>query len=467
MRPLTGNSGRGAGLGIALVCVAQFVVVLDVTIVTTSLPVVRQSLGFSAAGLTWVITAYTLVFGGFLIPGGRLADLVGARRVFVLGFVLFSVASGACALAGSPAMLVGARAVQGLGAAMLSPAAFALLAQLTAPGPARRRAVGWWTAAAATGGASGWVLGGVLTQYLGWQSVFWVNLPIGLATAILAVRLPTGQRTRGRRLDLPGSVGVVVALALLLLGLTSIGERGPTAVESWGPLLLAAVAVVLVVRRERTTADPLVPGAVVSSRPVLGAILTAFAITATTTPAMYLSTLYVQQVLHYPPVRASLLFPIVNLGVVGGSLLGPSALRRWGGRRTLVVGFATIGVGIVPLLTLGPDRAVPQLVLAFTLVGAGLGAASVASTQTGTEAAGADQKGVAAGILSAAAQVGNAFGLALTPLAIGADGEIAFGVGFVGTAVLAIVGLFLGLLVPTRTTPAADRHALSRSAGSR
>ena len=126
MKAFTGNR-RGAGLGTALVCVAQFVVVLDVTIVTTSLPVVRQSLGFSAAGLTWVITAYTLVFGGFLIPGGRLADLVGARRVFVLGIVGFSVASGACALAGSPAMLVGARAVQGLGAAMLSPAAFALL----------------------------------------------------------------------------------------------------------------------------------------------------------------------------------------------------------------------------------------------------------------------------------------------------------------------------------------------------
>ena len=211
MRLFTGNR---AGWGLAVVCVAQFVVVLDATIVTTALPVVRESLGFSAGDLPWVITAYTLVFGGFLIPGGRLADLVGPRRVFMLGLTLFVLASVGCALAWAPAALIGARIVQGIGAALLAPAALALVSLLSEPGAARRRALGWWTAAAAGGGASGWVLGGVLTEYLGWPAVFWVNLPVGaLALAVTRRVLPAGAATRGRRLDLGGAVGVTARLS--------------------------------------------------------------------------------------------------------------------------------------------------------------------------------------------------------------------------------------------------------------
>ena len=179
MSVFTGNSSS-LRLGVAVACVAQFVVVLDATIVTMALPVVGESLGFSGGSLHWVITAYTLAFGGFLIPGGRLADLVGSRRMFMLGLGVFVLASVGCALAWSPGALVGARIVQGVGAALLSPAALALLSALSEPGAQRRRAVGWWTAAAASGGASGWVLGGLLTETLGWRSVFWVNLLIGL-----------------------------------------------------------------------------------------------------------------------------------------------------------------------------------------------------------------------------------------------------------------------------------------------
>jgi MFS family permease len=324
MKDITGNTPR-LGLPLAMTCVAQFVVVLDVTIVTTALPVVRSSFESSANSLQWIITWYTLAFGGLLITGGRLADLIGPRRTFLLGLVIFTTASGACALAWCQAALVGARVVQGVGSALLSPAALALLSAVSSPGAPRRRAVGWWTAAAATGGASGWLLGGVLTEYLSWRAVFWVNLPIGIATSLVAMSvLPAGYRTSGRRLDLLGSIAVTGALALLVYGLTRMPSSSVTSPASWIPILIAAVGLGLVVRHERRIADPLVPQRLFRSRPSAGANLTALLITATTTPAMYLATLYVQQQLHLRPARASLLFPMFNIAVIGGSSLGPT-----------------------------------------------------------------------------------------------------------------------------------------------
>jgi len=441
-------------LGIAVACLAQFVVVLDATIVTTALPVVGEALGFTGGGLHWVITAYTLAFGGFLIPGGRLADLMGSRRMFMLGLAVFVLASVGCALAWSPGALVGARIVQGVGAALLSPAALALLSALSQPGAERRRAVGWWTAAAATGGASGWVLGGVLTETLGWRSVFWVNLPIGLVALVGALRIAVPARGRPgvRRLDLLGAVGVTTTLALGVYGLTSTGEHGLTSLTSWAPMLVSVVVLVVLVRHERRVADPLVPPDLLRSRAVAGGILTSLAITATTSPAMFLSTLYVQQELQLSPARASLLFPVFNLAVVGGSLLAPTLLRRFGARRTLLGGFGTMGVGCAELIAIPRDGGHPiaYLLVAFALMGAGLGAASVASTQTGTEAVDVDQHGVVAGALTSAAQVGTALGLALTPFAIAAAGGPNYRAGFIGTLVVAAAGLGFSLLVPSR-----------------
>ena len=179
--------------------------------------------------------------------------------------------------------------MQGVGSALLSPAALALLSLVSPPGAARRRAVGWWTAAAATGGASGWLLGGVLTEYLAWRAVFWVNLPIGISTALVAARvLPAGARTSCRRLDLLGSVGISTALALLVYGLTRLAPSSMSSPASWIPILLAIVGLGLVVRHERKITDPLVPSHVFRSRAAAGAIVAALLITATTTPPMYL-----------------------------------------------------------------------------------------------------------------------------------------------------------------------------------
>ena len=457
MTGFDGNTPLAARVrALPVLCIAQFVVVLDATIVTSALPAIRQALGFSQAGLQWVFTAYALVFGGLLIFGGRVADLVGRRRTFLIGFGLFTATSAGCALAWSPGALVTARVLQGAGAALISPPALALLTTLSEPGRGRRRAVGWWTAVAAGGGASGWMLGGLISEYAGWRWVFAVNVPLGLVALIIAPRvLPEDQRqTRTSGLDLGGALTATAGLALLVYGLTSAGERGLGRPSSWLPLLLAAVAFVIFVRHEDRTADPLVPLGLLRSRPIAGANLTALAITASTTPAMYLSVLYVQDVLGVSAAQASLLFPAVNLAVIAGSLTGPRLLGRLGARHTALAGFAGIAIGITILMTLpGGGLPVAQVLSAFALIGSGLGTASVASTQTGTEAAIPAYRGVASGVLNSAAQVGTAAGVALlVPLAAATASSVMTGhrMGFVGACATALGGAISSLLLPAR-----------------
>jgi EmrB/QacA subfamily drug resistance transporter len=467
MSGFAGNS-RKSWLTIAVVCTAQFVVVLDVTIVVTALPAIGPALGFRETGQQWIFTAYALVFGGLLICGGRVADVFGHRRIFLTGLGLFTCASIGCALAWSPAALVIARVLQASGAALLSPAALALLTTLTQPGEERRRAVGWWTAVAAGGGASGWVLGGLITEYAGWRWVFAVNVPIGLAALVLGLLvLPESHKqNETARLDLRGALTATAGLSLLVYGLTSAGERGLSRPVSWLPMLLAAVALLIFVRHEGRTADPLLPLGLLRSRPVVAANLTAAAITAATSPAMYLAVLYVQQVLRIPAGRASLLFPALNLAVIAGSLAGPRLLKRLGARLTLLAGFGGIASGITSLLAL-PSEGLPvaQLLAAFAVMGAGLGVASVASTQTGTDAVDPEYRGVASGVLNSAAQIGTAVGVALLlPLAAtaGLSTMPGYRIGFVGAGAIALAGAFASFLVPAR----AARQGPSRPSGS-
>ena len=426
-----------------MVCAAQFVVVLDATVVTTAMPSIRVALGFTPAGLPWVITAYTLVFGALLITGGRAADLIGPRRAFGLGLLVFAAGSAVCGSAGAPGVLVGGRVVQGLGAALLSPAALVQLTALSEPGPDRRRAVGWWTAAAAGGGASGWVLGGLVTEFVGWRTVFWVNLPIAVLALIAAGRfLPPGERRAGTRPDWTGALAVTATLALLVYGLS----------ENRLALPFALIAAAFLGRHLHRTADPLLPPRLLRSRPAAGANLTALLLTATTTPAMYLSTLYVQQVLLLSPARASLLFPAFNAGVIAGSLGGPAVLRRLGARQTVLAGFAAIGAGAGLFATL-PAGGLPigRLLTAFVVLGAGLGAASVASTQVGTEAAEPEHRGVAAGVLNSSAQIGTSLGVAVIVTPAGSVGT-----GFLVTGLVAAAGLAAALLIPS--SPARDQE---------
>jgi MFS family permease len=379
-------------LPVTVLCAAQFIVVLDVTIVAVALPDLRHSFGMAPSQLQWVVTAYTLTFGGLLIAAGRLGDLAGRRRLFRGGLVTFGAASLACAVAPSAAVLVGARAVQGAGAALLAPAALALL---TATASNRRRAVAWWTATAAAGGASGWVLGGVLVSVFGWPAVFAVNVPLCAAGALLAPRVLPESRGTARGLDVAGTVTVTAGLALLVLGLAQLPWVLPLAA-----VLLAAFGVI-----ERRARDPILPAGAFRRPDFLRANGVAAALTATTTPAMFLAILYQQEELGRSALEVGLWCMPVNLAVIAGSMIA------W--RAAMPAGLVAIGLGALVLVTLSPAA----LVAAFVLMGLGLGCASVASTSVGTAALPDGEQGIAAGVLNAAAQVGTAVGLAaIVPL---------------------------------------------------
>ena len=456
-----------------MLCVAQFVVVLDATAVTGALPALGRELGFTARGLQWVVTAYTLTFGGFLIVGGRVADLVGSRRAFVVGLVGFTAASVCCGLASSPALLIMSRIAQGAAAALLSPAALAMLTVITAEGRERERAVGIWTAAAAGGGAAGWVLGGLLTDFLGWRWVFLVNLPIGLAALpLIALVLPRQPARRGARLDAVGAAGVTLGLGLIVYGMTGATEVAAAPLLVLVPLLVGVAIVIGVVRHERRTADPLIPLGLLGKAELRGANLLAASITASTTPAMFLAVLYVQNVLGLSPGRAALYFPALNITVIAGSLAGPRLITRLGPRSSAMVGLGLVAAGALALTTL-PSHGMPagRLLTSFALMGLGLGIASVASTTVGTGVAPATERGVASGLLNSAAQIGTAVGLAvIIPLSApdaGGPGQLVDGMrpGFIGAALIAGLGLAAAWMLPKRDATTDDPRSGSTAAG--
>src|SRR3954464_13278798 len=416
---------------VALLCTAQFVVVLDATIVAIALPAIRDSLHMATADLQWVLSAYTLAFAGFLVLAGRLADLHGRRRVFMAGLTLFSVASLAGGLSTSPAMLIAARTVQGLGAAAVAPAALAAITAAIPDGPARRRALGVWPAAAAGGGAAGWVLGGVLTEQAGWPWVFLVNVPIGaVAVALAPLLVPeTTAGGPGRGLDLAGAATITAALALLVFGFTRREVAGAVA----GLVLLGVF-----VRIEARAPDPLLPAALLRANGLAGANVAAAAVTASTSPAMLLCVLELQSTRGLSPLHTGALFAPFNLAVISGSLLGPRVARAVGPGVAMAAGLAGVGAGVLGLLAAAGAHAAPAWFLpAFAGMGVSLGCASVASTAAGTAAVGAACEGVASALLNTAAQVGAALGIGVLVSLAAAAGQ---GVAFVGAAVVALAG---------------------------
>jgi MFS family permease len=444
---------------LVLLCGAQFVAVLDTTIVAVALPAIQRDLGFGPAGLQWVVTAYTLAFGGLLIAAGRAGDRFGPRRLFVAGLGLFAAASAGCGLAATPTALVALRAVQGAGGALLAPAALALLTAAFAEGASRRRALAAWTAAAAGGGATGWVLGGALTERLGWPAIFFVNAPLGLAGLALALRvLPRGAGERRRAsLDLPGSVAVTGALVALVLALTEAQARGLGA-----PVVLASLAAAVALPAafaaiERRAADPLLPLAVLRNAPFVRANLVAATLTAATTPAMLLSIVHQQDVLGRTATETGLACLPFNVAVIAGSLLGARVERH-----AMRAGLAGVAAGAATFLT-------GALAPAYVLMGLGLGVAAVASTAAGTAAL-PEQPGLASGLLNAAAQIGTVLGVAsLVSLAAARTAalgpaspetlEAGFRWGFAGAALLALAGVTAAAPGAARSAAAARRAA--------
>jgi len=433
---------------IALLCVAQFVVVLDATIVAIALPAIQRTLHVATADLQWIVSAYTLAFAGFLVLAGRLADLHGRRRVFMAGLALFAGASLACGLSRSLGVLVAARALQGLGAAAVAPAALAAITAAVPDGAERRRALGVWTAAAAGGGASGWLLGGVITEQAGWPWVFLVNVPIGAAAVALAPLLvpETRARDEGRRLDVAGAATLTTGLALVVLGLTRAQIAGVRSPLAAGGLAAGALLLALFARIEARAADPLLPASLLRADGLAGANLAAAALTASTTPPLLLCVLALQGAQGRSALETGALFAPFNLAVISGSLLGPRVVRALGTPTAMALGLGGIAAGVLGMLASGGARAAPAaLVPAFVVMGVSLGCASVASTTAGTAAAGRAREGVASALLNTAAQVGTALGVAVLLSVAAVAGSPA---AFAGAIAVALAGAAVALRAP-------------------
>ena len=447
-------------LALVLLCIAQFVDVLDVNAVIVALPVVGRDLGFSPEDLQWVVTAYVLFFGGFLLLAGRLSDLFGRRRMFVLGLTVFTASSLACGLADSPLALVAFRAVQGLGAAIVAPAALSIISTTFTGGRERNLAMGVWTAVAAGGGAAGLVLGGFITDSLGWEWIFFVNVPIGvLGIALSFVLLEAGRGEQAaRRLDVWGAVTVTAGLFLLVYGLTRAEEAGfgspPTlAVVAFAVILLTTFLLV-----ERSVVDPLVPLRVFRSPNLSGSALVAFTNTATTGPVAVIAVLYLQEILAYSPTQAGLLGLPFSLSVVVGSFLGTRLTDGLGAGRTMALGLVGISVATLLIAGISVEEGLPYVLANAVLSGLALGCSAVASTARGTSAVEEQERGLASGVLNSSAQIGMALGLAtLFTVAAArtgalADGGVASAAALVGgfrTSFYAAAGLAVaGALVP-------------------
>lgn len=414
---MAASSGRSSRRwwALGLLCVAQFVDVLDVNAVVVALPSIGRDLGFAPEELQWVVTSYVLFFGGFLLLAGRLADLFGRRRMFVAGLALFAGSSLMCGLAWSPFALVAFRASQGLGAAIVAPAALAIISTTFEEGRERRFALGLWTAVAAGGGAAGLVLGGAITDAFWWAWIFFPNVPLGISAIVLSFVLlePDREQYASRRLDLPGAATVTAGLVLLVYGLTRAEASGFTSPLTLATLAVAALLLASFLLVERSSSDPLVPLRAFRNRDLTGSAAAAFANTATTSSVGILAVLYVQNVLDYPPAIAGLLGLPFSLSVVAGSFLGARLTGRLGARATMALGLVGISAATLVALGISAEGGLGYVVANATLSGLALGCSAVASTTRGSSALAEKERGLASGLLNSSAQIGTALGLAV------------------------------------------------------
>jgi EmrB/QacA subfamily drug resistance transporter len=408
-------SARRRWSALALIVTAQFMVILDVAIVNVALPSIKSDLGFSQTGLQWVITAYAILFGGTLLLGGRLADLLGRRRMFVAGLGLFALSSLLCGIAWSSGSLIGFRALQGLGGALLAPAALSLLMTTFAEGRERNLALGIYGAASGSGAAAGVLLGGVLTSYLGWSWIFFVNVPVGIAAIAFTPYLLSESRAdlAHRHFDLAGAASVTSGLMLLVYALTRATTDGWSSPVTVGLLSAAAALVAAFIAIESRSRSPLLPLRIFRLRALSAANATMAIVGAVTFSEFFVLSLYVQDVLHYSAVQSGVAFVAFALTVVVTSNIAQAVVGRAGIRATLATGLVLATISIALLARLPVDgHYFWDLFPAFVLGGAGIGFSFVPVTiasLTGVERADA---GVASGLVNTSRQIGGAIGLA-------------------------------------------------------
>jgi EmrB/QacA subfamily drug resistance transporter len=406
---------RGAGLAMTVICAAQFVLQLDFSIVNVALPTIQRQLSMPAAQLQWIVTGYALTFGSLLLAGGRLADILGRRRLLAAGLVLFALASLACGLAQSPLMLIVARIIQGAAGAMVSPAALSLLTTMNAEGPARNRALSIWQATTAAGATAGIIAGGLLTQYLGWRAVFLVNPPLIALMLALVPRLSAARPAGGQRVDVPGAVLVTAAIAALIFGLSSGQQHGFTAVPTIAALAAALVLGVGFVRAEQTAASPMVPLAIVAAPTRRAALAAMLLIGAVLAGYVYFVSLYLQKVQGFSPLATGLaLIPSTAIVVLTSTLGTRRLLARFTIKQVLLAGLAAMAAGQLWLaqISAGASYAaavLPGLLLTALGIGLALPSASIAIT-SGVQPR---DQGLAGALFTSGQQVGAAVGLAI------------------------------------------------------
>ncbi|MEV0265496.1 MFS transporter [Streptomyces sp. NPDC050617] len=399
-----------------LVCAGQFLVVLDVSVVNVALPAMRGGLGLSELGLQWVVNAYVITFAGFMLLGGRAADIFGRKRIFVVGLVLFTVASLAGGLAQEAWQLVAARTVQGVGAAVLSPASLTILTTSFPVGPARTRAIATWTAVGAGGGAVGGLVGGVLTEYLSWRWVLLINVPVGaLVLAGAALWLTESRRSEARRrLDAPGALLVTAGLALVAYGIVQTESQGWTAPVALLPMAAGLVVLAAFVAVEARTSAPLMPLKLFRIRSVSSANAAMVLAGAAMFSMWYFLSLYMQNVLGYTPLQAGLSFIPHSLSIVLGSKIAPRLMHRIGAKNLAIAGALISAAGMIWQSGMSADGAYLTDILGpgiLMALGAGLTATPVASL--GTSGAEPSDQGLVSGLINTSRQMGGALGLSI------------------------------------------------------
>ncbi|MFC4084119.1 MFS transporter [Amycolatopsis samaneae] len=444
---------------VAVVCAAQFMLVLDISVVNVALPSIQRTLGFDAAGLQWVVNAYALVFAGLLLLGGRLADLVGRKRVFVAGLVVFTAASLVGGLANSAGLLIAARAGQGLGAAVLAPATLTILTTTFPEGAGRTRALATWTAVGVAGGTAGNLLGGVLTEFLSWRSTLLINVPIGVLAIVLAARLVSRDRgeTRRRTVDVPGAVLATIGLVALAYGIAQVSGRGWAAPSTAAGLVVSVVALGLFVLVEaRFAVTPLIPLRLFRIRAISGGNVVMLLAGACLNPMWYFLTLSMQNVLRYSPLQTGFAFlPHTVVTILVGARLTPWLMRYVDGRVLVATGALIGAAGFVWQSRLSPESGYLAGILGPAIVfSIGGGLLNTPITTAVTSGVGTSDAGAASGLMNTTKQVGGALGLAVlvTVTASPAPEALADGYGhafLIVAALMALVGP-LAFLLPAQ-----------------
>ena len=401
---------------LAVVATAFFMTILDVSIVNVAIPTIGEDLHFSRENLQWVITAYTIAFGGFLLLGGRAADLLGRRRVFMVGVALFTIASLVCGLSTSEGMLIAARAVQGLGGAIISPAALSIVMTSFDEGAERNKALGVWGALGGSGAAVGVLAGGVLTEKAGWEWIFWVNVPVGAAVLLLTPLIvpESFRQTTRRRYDPLGAVSVTAGLALLVFGISQAPEVGWVTARTIGVLIASGALLVAFLVIERTVQEPLMPFRIFRVRTVAGANVVGALLGAVIFSNFFLLTLYVQNVLGFSALKTGFTFVATAGTAVISAGVAQALTTRFGAKPIMTIGLILLTAGMVWYSQIPVDGSyASDLLPGYLMVGVGIAFAFVPVTIAALAGVAEREAGLASGLLNTSQQIGGAIGVAV------------------------------------------------------